>query len=362
LKDKLKSNTAYDVLVQPPRHQNIVTIYTSDWHLSDRICDEYRWGIFPFLEKLIADKGARYLMFMGDLCEDKDQHRARLINRIMRELRVLARALAKNGGDFSIMMLCGNHDVKDQPFFKFLHRWFRGKVLYFTKPAEIGLFQQKFLFIPFTKQWAETIARFDLSQYDRVLIHQPIAGAETENGSQIGAQDGIRLGSLRKAKLVVAGDQHVAQTIGNVVYCGAPHPIKFGDNYQPRVLVETDGEFESVNVPTIKKAKLRVSSFDDFKAAKLAGGDMAKVEVVLPRSQFSDWRGISDSIQKYSDRFGINLVSVKLVEKMVRPRLNKVDEKPATTTPLSVLKTYAKVKEIDQMLFPFARELLTEKK
>jgi hypothetical protein len=72
--EKRRNPESFDCLVAPPSMQKIVTIYSSDWHLSARDADQYRWNIFSFLAKLIKDRGARYLMFCGDLCEDKDQH------------------------------------------------------------------------------------------------------------------------------------------------------------------------------------------------------------------------------------------------------------------------------------------------
>lgn len=339
----------------------VTSIYSADWHLTARPADEYRWKFFDWLEACIADNRARYLFICGDLTDAKDEHPARLVNRLVRNLRRLAKALTANSQSHaSIFIIPGNHDYvnAEEPFFKFLHRAVRGRIFFFSRPTDLGLYRQRFLFLPHTKGFKAHLDKYDFSKYDRVLIHQPVRGALSETGQEL--EDGINVGPFKGAGKVIAGDVHVPQEIENLVYCGAPYPIRYGDNFTPRVLVETDGEFRSVNRYTVKKAMLRITSAAEFAEAGLTAGDMAKVEIKLPRSAFADWRQISRAVQEQADGDGVKLASIRLTEQIERKRLIDVrtGEQVQTASPRAVLHNYAKAKDVAEGLLPYAEKLL----
>jgi Calcineurin-like phosphoesterase len=349
--------------------QSITTVYSADWHLADGPRFDYRWRIFDQLEKLIQDTGARYLIFCGDLCENKDNHGARLVNRVCRELRRLAKALTANSESHaSIFLIKGNHDcigAGSVPFFRFLHRGLMGRIFYFDKPTEMGLWQQRFLFLPHTDNFQEYVGRYDFKAYDRIIIHQPVRRAVGENGFAL--EEGIDAEKLFGTTLdkfdraVIAGDIHVPQSVGNLTYAGAPHPIKYGDDFQPRVLVETDGVFRSVKLKSVKKAVVRISDIAGFRAAGLAANDMAKVEILLPRADFHHYNEIAKGIERVALKNNIHLGSLKLVEKITRKRLVDscdVVERKTDVSPMAVLKGYAKTRKIDEQLLLFGNEVL----
>lgn len=344
--------------------KEIVSIYFSDTHFSNRPQDEYRWSLFPFLENLIRESGARYLFFLGDLTEQKDEHTGELVNRIFRNLRKLANALTENSqSNATIFMLSGNHCglSADKSFFRFLHRGLMGKILYFSKPAEIGLFQQKYLFLPHTRDFSTYTRAYDFKKYDRVFFHQPIAGAVTENGDKL--KDGIDASVFDGCPQAIGGDVHVPQVLGNARFVGAPHVLRYGDMFTPQVLIETagKGDLRGVLVPGIRKAVVGCQNAAEFAALALRRGDMARVTVTLPRAQFGQWEDISREIQVYAEKRGIILGSLKLAEAVVRQRMRDitcVESRATTADPKMVLSTYAREKRIDRGLLKYADEVL----
>ena len=90
-------------------------LITTDLHLTDRSDEAYRWDIFPFLKKQATKHKTQHIFILGDLTDFKDNHSARLVNRIVEEVV----GLTDYGG---VTILKGNHDYVDPktPFFMFL--------------------------------------------------------------------------------------------------------------------------------------------------------------------------------------------------------------------------------------------------
>lgn len=342
---------------------DITAIYSADWHLTDRAADEYRWDVFPWLCDLIKRERARYLFFLGDLTEEKDEHSGVLVNRVIVALKTVVSALnAASDNNGRIYILAGNHDglSAKRPFFKFLHRSIKGRIFHVSRPAEIGLWKQRYLFLPHTRNWAD-YARYDFREFDRVLIHQSVAGALTEAGQRL--EDGLRLSDLAGCRRVIAGDIHRPQTMKNLTYTGSPFPIRFGDDFQPRVLVETNGVFKSVARETIQKAVLRYSGYlppDTTALAKLRRDDRVKIEVTVPRAEFGGWRAYEKTVSRYTEKNGVHLAGMKLVEARIRRRLNSGGATPRilTKAPAAVLGAYITERGVAAGLVPYAEEIL----
>jgi len=346
----------------------IVSLYTADLHLTDKPRDDYRWNFLSWLESFLAEKQVRYLFILGDLLDDKDNHASSLVNKFIRHLKRLLKVLDDNtGGAGKIFLLAGNHDSTDQtqPYFTFLHRSLNGRIFFFTRPAEIGLWQQRYLFLPYSKTFDEYVQKYDFSKYDRVLIHQPVCtgeGIEYANGVDVAV-----LGTCGGS--VLAGDIHTRNQVGKYISVGAPFPVNMNDLYVPRVLIDVDGELTSFDVPSIRKVKLNVTSVADFVAKATiafdrpeelkAEGDCAKVEVMLPRSEFGSWKEISKQVQAEAETMGIKATSLSVVEKKSRPILvRRTEETAKTKTPLSTLIDYAKVYNVDDGLMEYGRKLV----
>jgi len=329
-------------------------LYTADLHLTDRPNDEYRWDVFPWLEKRMVRYNVQYLIILGDMTDRKDDHSAALVNRLVDNLSMLAKRCKM------MFLLKGNHDYVDAnvPFFRFLHNSLRGKLLFYHMPVEIGMFQERWLFLPHTRGFRSEYGKYDLAKYDKVFLHQPIRGAMTESGGKM--DDGIRRKSLARAKRVFAGDIHVPQTLGNITYIGAPYPVRYGDTYTPRVILEEDGKFRDLIRKTIRKDSIKIGSIEEFDRCAYIPGDMVKVEVALPRTDIKQWHPIQRHIEKFCRKNNVTLGGLRLTEVDEQRRQHRVRVTQRTVSPTETLRNYGRVRRMTPQRIAAGLDILAE--
>jgi predicted phosphodiesterase len=290
------------------------SLWTADIHLTDRPEDEYRWELFPWLEGFCRRKKIEHVFLLGDLTDEKDHHSAKLVNRIIDALVSLA-AYA------DVYLLKGNHDYveKTQPFFGFLRRLGHPKIHYFKKTAALDLSSgDRVLFCPHSLEASEAWIRAGKKEggpYDLIACHGTFRGCRVENGTKM--QAGIHAsmfhssGLATEDTLVIAGDIHVPQRVGKVTYCGAPYPIRFGDDFTPRVLYTVDGELRSWDRSTIRKVVVETDDPSDLPDG-LSEGDQLRLLVRLPRRDFPDWPRVSARLRRIAQDRSILLRSIEL--------------------------------------------------
>ncbi len=299
---------------------------TADWHLTSRPIDDYRWDLFPWLARQCENRGVSHLFIAGDIADLKDNHPASFVNRLVIELRKLAKLV-------SIHVIPGNHDYIDpaNPFFRFL-QWMDG-VEFYIKPTSANFGGAKVLFLPHTKRWRSSWgltrhAKSVLKGHDLILLHQPFKGAEMESGQVL--EDGLSTEvflpeKVGKRCVVVAGDIHVPQRVGNVTYTGAPYPIHFGDAFRPRVLLwEPGGKLTSLNRSSLRKAMVTGTGPECLDG--LTSGDMARVKLHLARSEFVDWQKRRREIETRAEELGVVLCGVEVKEAAPGPQRVRVGE------------------------------------
>lgn len=318
-------------------------LFTADLHLTDNAADAYRWEFLIWLEKALQAHRVEYLFVLGDLTDKTDRHSAKLVNNLVSHFQRLANRCR------AIFLLKGNHDYVDSelPYFKFLHKALNGKLLYFHRPAEIGLFNRRFLFLPHTRDWAEYRGKYDLAQYT-VLIHQPVIGAKGDNGYPITA--GLAAKELAGAKKVYAGDIHTPQAVGNIWYTGAPYPVRYGDNYSPSVILETEKGARLLPVPGPKKQIATIACSKQFPPLGYSAGDMVKINVALARADFNRWPIIRRRMAKYCKVHNIKLGGIRLIETgqtpVGTPQGAKTPQNGISGEAKGILKAYGKAKSL----------------
>lgn len=287
----------------------MTTIATGDVHLSTNPRDEYRW---KFIEETMPDlareRGARRVIILGDLTEQKEGHRAPLVNRLVSAVAELAKLAP-------VWVLKGNHDYvsEDSPFFHFLGRVPRVRWINAPEPRDLaGL--GRCLFLPHSRQpeveWRELLA----GRYDWYFCHQTFEGARSENGALMtGATRSIFPRNAR----VISGDVHVPQRVGCVTYAGAPYAVDFGDDFAPRVLLLSEGRApESVPVPGPQKRLVSLSGRDPL--AELAAlepggaGDVVKVRVELPPGSELTRAEARARVRQWAESTGAELWAVEV--------------------------------------------------
>jgi len=296
-------------------------LITTDTHFTEAPQDAYRFDLFPFLIEQTLKLKAKYIFILGDLTDKKDNHPASLVNRLTEELQGL---VEETGAE--VFILRGNHDCidPDEPFFGFANS-FEG-ITFITQPWETKLGGKKILFLPHSRQpekdWADVKFNGDF-----VFLHQTINGAVASNGQKMEGDVGKRIFTDIKGTMY-SGDIHVPQKLGGLVYIGSPYRIRFGDNFEPRVVyLEARGTTKDLHLDTIRKHVVRISNPDRLKAHKeLERGDQVKIRVQLPRSEFHEWGSYKRRAREVAEGMGLFVHGVELEEKPTRPNLKKDEE------------------------------------
>lgn len=336
---------------------------TSDLHVTDRARDEYRWEIFPWLRMNAENRGVEHVLILGDITDSKDKHSSKLINRLVDEL-------AKFEGIAKVWILRGNHDYVDPnlPYLGFLNRMNPDLVEFITEPRVAKLGKTKALFVPNTKKWRASrwLRRFPLDAgHDFIFAHQTFKTARAANGQKL---DGIALSYVSTRATagarVVSGDIHVPQEIGNVVYCGSPHPIVFGDTFKPRVLFYNGEKLISIPRSTLHKRSLRIRKAESLHLLDLQPGDQIKLQVELPRSEFYRWEKLKEKCLAAAKLLKVECVSIEIVLPRSTKALGTTEDVPAAVsgspfrTAESALEAYCDHHKLDVGVREAGRKLL----
>jgi calcineurin-like phosphoesterase family protein len=280
-------------------------LLVADLHLNDNQLDDYRWGIFQWLRDKIKEHEVDSLFILGDLTDSKDRHTAKLVNKLIGELI-----------EFScrVVIVMGNHDYIDpaSPFFGFVRQWER--VYYYAESCLAKVNTERVLLLPHTAtpqtDWQRWIDGEPVAEV--ALGHLTVKGALGDNGI---ALNGIPRSLVRKLKMpVFSGDVHVAQTVANVEYIGAPYDIKFGDrSTRSAILFDRNGNRHDLKFPAPRKRILQVKDADDLAVAKVRQGDMVQVRVSLPPDKIDYVHELRGAIDQFVASRQLHLVETQLV-------------------------------------------------
>ncbi len=337
-------------------------LLTSDWHLTDHPKDEYRWTIFNAVARWIeAQKISTPQVFMlGDLTDKKDRHSAALVNRIEDEFTRLLDLGA------SISILKGNHDqpLNGPPFWSILDYIRPGNdpasgINFYT--SKHGNLNNGLLLLPYSDNPEADWDGIEWAKYKAAFIHQTVTGAVGNNGVVL---DNPKMIKMPKHLKVYSGDVHTTQTVGNIFYIGAPHPIAFGDNYPPQMVELTDDFKVSRVIPlnTIQKLMLRITDLDELYKIKTNPSDQVRVVFTIPIDALDQWGAIQDHITAWAKTAEIDLFSVEAQIEGDTPTETQNPDTPdmSESTPAHILHLFAESEAIDARMLQTGEELLKE--
>lgn len=272
-----------------------------DLHLTDRPQDSYRFGIFPWLRQQQAKYKPEATFLMGDLTDAKDRHSSALVNKIVSSLLLLEQP---------IFIIKGNHDYIDpnNPYFGFLNNFERIRFLSETvKLADLNVGV-----IPHVaKEDAFAAAIGSVEGSDYILFHNTIAGAIAETG---GSLSGFSQAPIRKAAPrygAYAGDIHRPQQCGAVTYVGSPYSIRFGDHFEPRVLLLDGAKKTNLYFDAPRKWALHVGSAEEItNDGNLVKGDQVKVTIALAREEATGWAAHKEAIMLACQQKGVAVYGI----------------------------------------------------
>jgi predicted phosphodiesterase len=322
----------------------MTVILVSDTHLDDRLQNEYRWGLWPWLREQVKKVQANEIIHLGDLTDAKDRHPARLVNRLVESISGVTDLCR-------LYLLKGNHDYIDplDPFFGFIGN--NPKIDYLKIPCCTELSIGKATFIPAGETW-----NFQLHDFPYCFTHVTFDGAEAENGSLLPGVDPARLKDY--AGMVYSGDIHVPQKVRkNIEYVGAPYHIRFGDTFTPRVLVVyNNGKTNELHYPSPRKIVFNLDSLKTLDRIVPEHGDHVRIRYLLRRSDYDKWHEIREKIRVTAAERGWVLFGVEAIPfETVKADRNTQAE---LLTPDQLFDAYAKRHKLSEEYIRIGRELL----
>lgn len=312
-------------------------IVTTDWHLTDRVEDLYRWDIFNTLQDIMKRTRDNRLLMLGDITDRKDRHSAALVNKMTEHLVEL---------DADITILMGNHDMplRGAPYWEFLNRLMgvHGKEIAFvTTPQK---YEGAWL-LPFSPDPVADWAKLDFRGCKAAFMHQTVDGSIGNNGHVLKSSN---MFVFPRSIKIYSGDVHVPQVVGRVTYVGAPHPIDFGDNYECRVLRLSPIDYtiiESIPVRSMLKPVLTVTSVGDLmRNQDLQSGDQVKLRFMLSVNDIELWPTMQAHIKKWAEERGVQVSSV---ETLIHSKQATSLPDAALSDPAMIIRNFAAAESLD---------------
>ena len=278
-----KSSILYKGEVEGP------LLLLADIHLTDAYKDNYRWGLFDWLENKQKKYHFTKVVILGDLTEKKNNHSALFVNKFVEALLY---------SQLSFIILMGNHDYEaDQdPFFRFLR--FFPTIHYIKQPAEYKWITNEkgkyknLLFLPHTRMPIDDWSGINLNLPDYIFMHQTVTGSIASNGQKLIGEldDSLPVGEHTK---VYSGDIHVPQRVGPIEYVGSPYHVHFGDNFSPRaLLIYPDGDRIVLHFQTLQRFVATVSDPEEIRKLNCRENDQIEVRIRLHQREIGKWAAL----------------------------------------------------------------------
>lgn len=347
----------------------MTVLVTADLHWSDNPRDDYRHRFVDWLVATCRKEDASALFILGDLTEQKDEHRAWLVNTVVDHISRLARTCP-------VVLVRGNHDFlnPDWPFFRFVERingvtWINDPISSdewhiryserdpaFPRPPPLKDLAS-FLILPHTtnpdRDWDGRMYRAGMpkgvdNHYSWIFTHNTFEGASYGRGD---AAKGISLDWFDKQDRVISGDIHVPQKLGPVTYVGAPYLVDFGDDYEPRILAlgRAAKAIESITCPGPQKRLVEITSLRQLSTIKanVEKGDIVKVRVSLTMAEHARWPEIQERVREWGDKAGVRVHAI--TPQMVRgdDRTKATRQARAKRDDTALVREYVKQRGVD---------------
>lgn len=315
---------------------------TADIHLTSRPVDEYRWAIFPWLVKQATKRRVRGVVIAGDLTDQKDRHDAVLVNRLVESIGTLVCA------GLDVAIIAGNHDYRDpgNPFFRWMSQLQR--VRFFEAPAFVPFAGFDTVFLPHTRNpenaWTK-LANKHGKAADLCVFHGTVRGSVASNGEKMEGNEAINAAWFTKRFdcPILGGDIHVPQPL----YCGAPHPVRFGDDFKPRVLWIPRVGAAPVSIPraSIRKLNLQVDDAEEMArvfSERCRDGDQLRLHVCLGREAMYQYPEMKKAARRMAREHGVELHSVEPVIREVMEGPSRSLKPAISGRPARTLKAFEK--------------------
>jgi DNA repair exonuclease SbcCD nuclease subunit len=325
-------------------------LLSSDWHLDGNPSNSYRWDVFKELQAAAWEHDVDEIYLLGDIIDRKDRHSAAFVNQFIHALLATCTALGPRLKKFRIMR--GNHDkpLQGPAFWEFINP-LHDIIQYISEPTPDG----DVLLLPFSPNPMEEWQGLNYADYKAIFIHATVTGAISESGIEL---EGTKLPLLPRSVKIYSGDVHTPQSVRNITYVGSPHPIKFGDTYDCRMLVLDDDYniAHEIQLTPPRKVVGAISSIDDLKRLRVMPGDTLRLVYNLPPDQLDEWGKLETEIAAWAKTSNVALESTEIVVET-----NKAgDSVNVELLPEESLREFATAEGIDTDLLDVGLALLAE--
>ena len=310
-------------------------LLATDFHLDDNPDNDYRWAVWEHILQAVIQYRIETVFILGDWVDRKDRFPARFINRLFDEVyRICNRA--------RLVVLRGNHDTAMTPpsYFDFAATAIQG-FEYVSHPRP---FFSHLLLLPFTARPKTDWADLNLADYKAAFMHATVTGAVVENGI---IMENSNFPILPRTVKFYSGDVHVPQTVRNVVYVGAPHPIKFGDSFPCRMVV-LDNDYNIImEIPLSPPRKLMadIRSIDALSGLTVRHGDQIKIRFNCPPEGIEHWGETEQQIIAWAREKGVTVAGTEVIVGVRTPGSLDAEE-----TPEAILRGFAAREGISEEL------------
>lgn len=328
-------------------------IVSTDWHLTDRPQDEYRWQIFEKVYALANEHNLGTILLLGDLWDRKNNHSGVLLNRSIKSFKWLQE---ETGAE--IYVLGGNHDMAifGQHYWEFLDRM---QIHYITQP----FYHLDAWLLPFSANPMEDWRGLLLHQARAIFMHQTVAGALIEGNRRIDKTP-CPMPPLPRGIPIFSGDVHRPQKVGSITYIGVPHPTRFGESWPNRLFIIKYGDYQhpiEISITGVRKLILDICEPRELFSVITRPGDQVKVKCSLPASQMERWPAIESDVRAWAARHEVLLSSIEasiVIED--KEATGATENVAALTVPQEVLRSFAAKEQISDDNVVTGLELLSE--
>lgn len=254
----------------------------ADLHFSDREKDRHRFGLLPWLAKQQRKHKVTATFILGDLCENKDRHSASLVNAIVDGITQL---------ETPIYILMGNHDRIDikTPFFRFVNNI--SGINFITEAVYLDALHVALIPHCVNQDAFDKACDIIPQNAKAVFLHNTFTSAISEaTGSQLTGLSPAPI-TAKNPHWVYSGDIHKPQRVGPVTYVGAPYSVRFGDDYDPRVVLLDDKGEHNLYYECPRKWALHIRDADDLKSdQRLLSKDQVRITLELTKEEVVEWQ------------------------------------------------------------------------
>lgn len=328
-------------------------LLVSDTHFTDSPNDEYRWQIFPTLERIAHEHEISEVVHLGDVTDRKDNHSRILVNKLIENFSHLQSFCQVN-----VLALAGNHDapISGPYYWRFLDKL---GIRYIQKPE---IYNGVYL-LPFCHNPQQEWAGINVSGCKAVFMHECVDGVVVGGGRVLRSDvtldkvlPGIRIP-------VFSGDIHKPQECGGVFYIGAAHPVKFDEVWPNRVVVIKDDCFTNpiiIQVHSIRKAILDIHSSLELEQTVYSKNDQIRIRYHLASDKLTSWMDEQEAIRNWAKKREVTIASVEavLIGDGIKQNTSVEAKQLELMRPEEVVESFASTEKLSHDILQMGKEII----